>query len=179
MIGDRPRWAAEWHALATAAAHLHAQRAARYPAAIEKGAITADAAAVGIRIAAAIAADWRHVATLAPREAGPEASKAERIDTLTAALRQTRAKEGKAGEQLPKLARRYIGDPGELATMNDRGWFGAGRPLVTAYLNAAEHAELIETLLWWERQPFDHLFAASLNIAAGVRRAVPAEARAA
>lgn len=158
---------------------LHAQRVTHYPAHVAKGTLTVAEAESGIRTAAAIEADWQHVLTLQPRPSQPAATKANKIATLEAAVTRTRLLAGKAGQKLPKLATRYIGDIGELHYLNDRGWFRAHAPAVKAYAYAAEYAALMETLLWWERRQFDHLFIASINIAAGRGRPHPNIAEAA
>ncbi|SNS53883.1 hypothetical protein SAMN06295912_108147 [Sphingomonas laterariae] len=162
-----PRWAYETPALLMVARDLHAQRATHYPKAVADGRLSQADAATGIRIAAAIEADWHHVASRTPRAAQPVATKAEKIATLENAVARTRLIAGRAREKLPKVASRYIGDPTELHHLNDAGFFKAHRPLVSAYAHAAEYSLLVETLLWWERKPFCHLFIASLNLAAG------------
>lgn len=87
-----PRWHAEHQALSLVASDLSAKRAAHYPAAVEKGVLTAAEASAGLRIMSVIAADWRRVAALAAREAHPErASRRERIETLTTASRRAHA----------------------------------------------------------------------------------------
>ncbi|ARS29050.1 hypothetical protein [Sphingomonas sp. KC8] len=161
------------------ATDLHAQRATQYPAHVAKGTLTAADAATGIRIAAAIEADWHHVRTLQPRAVAPAATKAEKVTTLEDAVTRTRLRAGKAGQKMPKLAQRYVGDLGELHHLAETGWFSAHKKQVAAFVYAAEYAELVETLLWWERRPLGHLFIASINIAAGVRRPNPNIAEAA
>lgn len=179
MTGEAPRWAYQTDALAMIATDLHAQRATHYPAHVARGTLTPADAATGIRIAAAIEADWQHVRTLQPRAAVRDVTKAEKVETLEAAVKRTRLLAGKAGQKLPELAQPYVGDTSELHYLNDRGWFRTDAAEVKAYANAAEYAELVETLLWWERRPLGHLFIASINIAAGVRRPNPSIAEAA
>lgn len=52
--------------LAHVAVYLHRQRAEQYPALVDAGALTPEAARAGLRIARAIAADWRAIARLEP-----------------------------------------------------------------------------------------------------------------
>lgn len=83
-MSTTPRYAYESALLAMVAADIHAQRVAHYPAAVARGVLTLEQAAAGIRIAAAVEADWRRVMDPAlPRDRG--ASKTEKIATLTTA----------------------------------------------------------------------------------------------
>jgi len=174
-----PRLALETDWLAMVAADLLAQRAGAYPALVDQGKLSAADAALGLRVAGAIKADWWHRLTLQPRAADPDATKAEKIATLEGAVTRTTLRVGKAGEALPKLAQRYVGDPAEMHQLAQGGFFGTGaEPAVRAWLHAHQYAETVAALLWWERQPFDHLFIAATNIALGVRPRTlkPAEA---
>lgn len=90
MIADRPRYAYETEDLARVAAHLHAQRVALYPAAVERGSLTPAEAADGIRIMAAIAADWQRRITLTATPAERDGTNAEKVETLRRAAERAR-----------------------------------------------------------------------------------------
>lgn len=127
MTAPRPRWALEIDMLTAVAGDLIAQRTLKYPEAVEKGHLTSEAAADGLRIMAAIAHDWRRYLDLVilrrPAMISPPAEAAtreERIATLEAAAAKAAA----------------------LAVRKDSDVY------------RREYADLVETLLWWERQ--DH-----------------------
>lgn len=102
-----PAWHTRLAELATFAEALHALKAERYPALVEKGLVEARQADWDLRCWAAIAADWRFAATLSgapgdlPRlakigaiaiaiaretgRAAPDAVAIERLETLRAA----------------------------------------------------------------------------------------------
>ena len=131
-----PRWAAEFEDLAAVATDLSAKRSLAYPDAVARGILSAAQAEAGLRIMAAIAADWRRHVDLVQRRfpatiALPAAAtREERIATLEHAARRA-----------AELAARKAEDG-----------------------NAAAYAEFVETLLWWERQPFGIRFITDVNL---------------
>lgn len=148
MTAPAPRWANELDVLATVAGDLIAKRVEKYPEQVERGLISAEDAATGTRIMAAIAHDWRrHVDLIVERKPGtaPEpapATRAERIATL---------EKSAAG-----AAARSASKPGDLYR--------------------AEYAEVVATLLWWERDTRGIRFITDTNLVLRRRLTATAEA---
>lgn len=93
----QPRWRNDYELLAAVAATIHAGRAQRYPTMVLRDELSQDEADRGIRVMAAIAADWRACAVF---EAAPDwlddparggAHPFERVNELAAAARRARA----------------------------------------------------------------------------------------
>lgn len=137
-----PRWAGDWENLSLVATDLAGQRAMHYPLHVQRGTLSAEEAAAGIRIAQAIALDWRRLVDWAARPSerrrepmsmpaeAPHATPAERVATLASAA--TRAR--------------------QLADKEPQDMY---RP---------DYAELVETLLWHERGRFGPRWLLETNI---------------
>ncbi len=129
-MADRPRLWSATEALCWCARDILRKRQTGYPAAIEARQLTADAAAVGLRVAAAIASDWTRAIELSanfpeftpqplpePLDRFAKASPTERVTALAAVTRHPAVK----------------ADPA--------------------------YAEIVEALLWWEQAAFEGLIA--------------------
>jgi len=82
MIDGPPLWD-DLAALATAARTIHADRASGYPAQVARGRLSREDAEAGIRIMAAIAADWGELRTGAePESDAPQATEHEKRTCL-------------------------------------------------------------------------------------------------
>jgi hypothetical protein len=135
---ERPRWIHEFEDLAAVAGDLIARRTRDYPGHIERGTISAEEAAAGIRIMAAITYDWRrHIDLIRLRLAEPTnpepkpATRAERIATLETATARAAALAAKTPDNQV----------------------------------AADYAEMVATLLWWERETLGIRFITDTNLA--------------
>jgi len=175
MTADRPIWARETAALALVSTDLHEQRATAYPALVAAGKLPAAAAEVALRAAAAIAHDWRRRAGQAAGEPA-HATRAERIATLEQAVagQARRLAKARAAVTRDSLARLYAyADLPEIDRARLADDFAeAGLitdPAVRPWLYACEYAALIDTLLWWERQPLS--FDALAQLTAALRAA--------
>lgn len=183
---NRPSWAGETAALAMVATDLHEQRVAAYPGLVSTGKLAADAAAAGLRIAAAIAIDWRRRANLAPLPCETmRAARVERIATLEQALARPRHQCAKTRAAVSRDTHARAAVYADLPDI-DRAQFlfslvEAGLAVdagVKPWLFACEYLELIETLLWWERQTtgFDELttLTAALRASVAIKSALAA-----
>lgn len=86
------RFAGEWPLLARLAEWLRAQRAGRYPELIARGHLDEAGAFRDNAAREAVALDWCALADRAPRQAGPDAPTAWKIETLRAALAGAQAR---------------------------------------------------------------------------------------
>jgi hypothetical protein len=152
MASLRPRFAYEHADLAAVAGDLIAQRTLKYPDAVARGTLSAEQAADGLRIMTTIAADWKRHRDLI-------------LHGLPAAI-GAEAEAATSAERIATL---------EQAAQRARQ-IAASKP---ADADRAYYADCVETLLWWERQPFGGIrFITDTNLALRAQHA-PAVAEAA
>ena len=99
-MSPKPKFADEWPALAQVANHILAARVAGFPAAVEAGKMTPEAAARGIRISTALATLWQAV-TRRTDIPPLDAKWSEMADDLATAAARAAGKQMPAGEDYP------------------------------------------------------------------------------
>lgn len=114
-----------WGYLAEAAQHLLNERQARYPSLLSAGKISAEAAAIGIERAEAVARQWQWVVDTA---SPPLPAWDERTDVFGVMNRELADEMAAAALRARRLADKARGE-----------W------------NAGELADLYEALAWWQR----------------------------
>lgn len=117
-----PRWFSDHHLLASVARHLHAQRAAYYPRLVVESRLSRAKALDGLRIMRTIARSWRAIAELRPEPVG--------------------AQDPDQGGAWPFERVQHL----TVAARHARAQADAAEGNV----QAADLADAIETLLWWE-----------------------------
>lgn len=127
-MAERPRIWACTDALAWAARDILAQRQLRYPELVDQQKLTAKAAATGIRIASAIAADWTEALELAT---------IHYRDSEFAAAIAAFPDFDRSARATPLERHRMLAD-------------ALAHPRVAG---DRAYAELVEALLWWEGAP--------------------------
>ena len=144
--------------IAAIAEHLRDARASGDRKQVESGKMTEAAAGDRLRVAAALAADWRRVVDRTPRP-GPTASQAELLAMLNQALPAAIARRDRAWKALVDGApqyRRYEGV--ELRALSDKAtaFSEEVRHDIEAYvrpwLNAESVANGLAAMLWWQQR---------------------------
>lgn len=144
--------------LAAIAEHLRAGRAAGDRKLIEDGKMTEADAADRLRVATALAADWRRVAERTPRPT-PAATQAELLAMLNQALPAAIARRDRAWKALIEGAPEYRRhEPAELWALSDAiDAFSddVRRPIrdyVRPFLTAESIASGLASMLWWQQR---------------------------
>lgn len=144
--------------LTTIAEHLRDARAAGDRRLVDEGKMTKEAAADRLRIASALAADWRRVVDRATR-ASPTATQAELLAMLNQALPAAITRRDRAWKAMVQSAPQYRHcESAELWALSDRldAFSEEVRRDVTDFvrpwLNAESIASGLAAMLWWQQR---------------------------
>lgn len=158
MISKTPPSIHDFAALATIAEHIRDARDAGDRKLVDAGKMTAATAADRLRVAAALAANWRRVVDRTARPE-PTASPAELIGMLNQALPGAIARRDRAWAALVEGARQYRHyDSAELWALSDSiDVFGDEirrgiRDYIRPWLNAESIAGGLAAMLWWQQR---------------------------
>lgn len=158
MAGKTPPSIHDFAGIATIAEHLRDARATGDRRLVEDGKMTQAAADDRLRIASALAADWRRVADRAPRPQ-PTTTQAELLAMLNQALPAAITRRDRAWKALVEGApeyRRY--EPAELWALSDAiDAFSdevrrAIQDYVRPWLTAESIACGLAAMLWWQQR---------------------------
>ncbi|MET4594673.1 MULTISPECIES: hypothetical protein [unclassified Sphingomonas] len=153
-MSGRPRFTHAYDELAIVAEHVRAQRAEGDPAIVEQGRMTAEVAAMRLRVASTIATDWYHYAKLQLPPIDTTTTP-ERIKSIQAALaghrqRTNRARQAIVSEYGESFLVRSMAELWALVDSHD-GSTARVRP----FLHHEGCTAALEAMLWWELMPRD------------------------
>lgn len=144
-----PRFAYGYAELALVAEDVRRNRASGDPQLVDQGKLTAEAAALRLRVSTAIAVDWKHYAarTLPPIDATTDA---EKVASLQAAIKGTAARRDQARQAIVSEwgERFFVRSRPQLWALVDAHDPTTAR--VRPYLHWESYTAALEAMLWWQ-----------------------------
>lgn len=149
---ERPRFVYAYAELALVAEDVRRNRATGDPALVDAGKLSTDAAEMRLRVATALAVDWKAYAQgeLPPLD---RTTDAEKVADLNAVLSGANKRRDSARTAMIREYGKAVGDLSltELWTIHDSHDTQSLR--VLPYLQWESYAAAVEAMLWWQERP--------------------------